>query len=77
MFEIDKFANGSKEIGLAVANATSAGATSVVGGGDTGSALKKFGLKNKISFVSTAGSASLEFLEGKQLPGITAIKDKV
>jgi 3-phosphoglycerate kinase len=76
IFEIDKFANGSKEIGLAVANATSAGATSVVGGGDTGSALKKFGLKNKISFVSTAGSASLEFLEGKELPGITALKDK-
>jgi phosphoglycerate kinase len=76
MFEIDKFANGSKEIGQAVANVTSAGATSVVGGGDTGSALKKFGLKDKISFVSTAGSASLEFLEGKALPGITALRDK-
>jgi phosphoglycerate kinase len=77
IFEIDKFANGSKEVGLAVANATSAGATSVVGGGDTGAALKKFGLKDKISFISTAGGASLEFLEGKELPGITALKDKV
>jgi 3-phosphoglycerate kinase len=75
IFEIDKFANGSKEIGLAVANATSAGATSVVGGGDTGAMLKKFGLKNKISFVSTAGGASLEFLEGKELPGIKALKN--
>ncbi len=76
MFEIDKFANGSRQIGQAVCDATKAGATSVVGGGDTGSALKKFGLKDKISFVSTAGSASLEFLEGKALPGIIALKDK-
>jgi len=75
IFEIDKFANGSREIAKAVADATNNGATSVVGGGDTGSMLKKFGLKDKISFVSTAGSASLEFLEGKQLPGIVALKD--
>jgi phosphoglycerate kinase len=76
IFEIDKFANGSKEIAKAVADATNKGATSVVGGGDTGSMLKKFALKDKISFVSTAGSASLEFLEGKELPGITALKNK-
>jgi phosphoglycerate kinase len=76
IFEIEKFANGSRQIGLAVADATNNGATSVVGGGDTGSMLKKLGLKDKISFISTAGSASLEFLEGKQLPGIVALKDK-
>jgi len=76
IFEMDKFANGSREIANAVANATSNGAISVVGGGDTGSMLKKLGFKDKISFVSTAGSASLEFLEGKQLPGINALKDK-
>jgi phosphoglycerate kinase len=76
VFEIDKFANGSKIIGQAVSDATKTGATSVVGGGDTGAALKKFGLKDKISFVSTAGGASLEFLEGIDLPGIKAIKDK-
>lgn len=76
VFEIDKFAQGSKEIALAVANATKTGATSVVGGGDTVACLTKFGLKDKITFVSTAGSASLEFLEGKELPGIIALKDK-
>ncbi len=75
VFEIDKFANGSKEIGTAIANRTKNGATSVVGGGDTVACLAKFGLKDKISFVSTAGSASLEFLEGKELPGIKALKN--
>jgi phosphoglycerate kinase len=76
VFEIDKFANGSKEIANAVANATKIGATSVVGGGDTIACLVKFGLKDKISFLSTAGGASLEFLEGLELPGIKALKDK-
>lgn len=76
VFEIDKFAQGSKEIAWAVANATKTGAISVVGGGDTVACLTKFGLKDKISFVSTAGGASLEFLEGKELPGIKALKDK-
>jgi len=76
IFEIDKFANGSKQIAMSVANATQTGATSVVGGGDTVACLAKFGLKDKISFVSTAGGASLEFLEGIELPGIKALKDK-
>ncbi|MCX7785574.1 MAG: phosphoglycerate kinase [candidate division WOR-3 bacterium] len=75
IFEIDKFANGSREIGLAIADATKAGATSVVGGGDTVACLSKLGLKDKVSFVSTAGGASLEFLEGRELPGIKALKD--
>jgi phosphoglycerate kinase len=76
IFEIDKFANGSKEIAMSVVNATQSGTTSVVGGGDTVACLAKFGLKDKISFVSTAGGACLEFLEGIELPGIKALKDK-
>lgn len=76
IFEIDKFANGSKAIGQAIADATSQSAVSVVGGGDTTACLKKFGLQDKVSFVSTGGSASLEFLEGRTLPGIAALTDK-
>jgi phosphoglycerate kinase len=76
VFEIDRFANGSKSIAHAVADASKSGATSVVGGGDTVACLAKFGLKDKVSFVSTGGSASLEFLEGLELPGIKALKDK-
>jgi 3-phosphoglycerate kinase len=76
IFEVDRFANGSKEIANAIADATKTGATSVVGGGDTVASLAKFNLKDKVSFVSTAGSASLEFLEGLELPGIKALKDK-
>ncbi len=75
VFEIDKFAQGSKTIGLAVADATRSGATSVVGGGDTVACLSKLGLKDKVSFISTGGGASLEFLEGRELPGIKALKD--
>ncbi|MCX8015341.1 MAG: phosphoglycerate kinase, partial [candidate division WOR-3 bacterium] len=76
IFEIEKFANGSQQIAQAVVEATQKGATSVVGGGDTGAMLKKFKLADKISFISTGGGASLEFLEGKDLPGISALKDK-
>ncbi|MEO0083347.1 MAG: phosphoglycerate kinase [candidate division WOR-3 bacterium] len=77
IFEIDKFANGCRKIAQAVAEATEKGATSVIGGGDTGAMLKKFNLSDKISFISTGGGASLEFLEGKSLPGIVALKDKI
>lgn len=76
VFEIDRFAQGSREIANAIVAATKNGATSVVGGGDTVASLAKFGLKEQVSFVSTAGSASLEFLEGLELPGIKALKDK-
>ncbi len=75
IFEIDEFANGTKETAQAVANATLRGAVSVVGGGDTVSALAKFGLLHRVSHASTGGGASLEFLEGKPLPGVGALKD--
>ena len=75
-FEFDAFANGTLAVAKAVAKATEEGATSIVGGGDSVAALKKTGLTDKISHVSTGGGATLEFLEGKTMPGIEAIADK-
>jgi phosphoglycerate kinase len=76
MFELDQFANGTRAVAEAVVEATVKGATSVVGGGDTGAALGRFGLKKQVSHISTGGGACLEFLEGRSLPGIAALKDK-
>ncbi len=76
VFEFDAFANGTLAVAKAVAKATEEGATSIVGGGDSVAALKKTGLTDKISHVSTGGGATLEFLEGKTMPGIEAIADK-
>jgi phosphoglycerate kinase len=76
VFEMEKFSKGTYEIAAAVAFGTDNGAFSLVGGGDSVSAINNSGLNNKISFVSTGGGAMLEFLEGKELPGIVAIKPK-
>ncbi|MCX5778155.1 MAG: phosphoglycerate kinase [Elusimicrobia bacterium] len=76
IFEIDQFSKGTVEIATLVAQATDKGAVSVVGGGDSVSAVKKAGVDKRISHISTGGGASLEFLEGKVLPGIAALNNK-
>jgi 3-phosphoglycerate kinase len=76
IFEISQFSKGTVEIAKFVAEATEDGAVSVVGGGDSVSAVKKAGVDKKISHISTGGGASLEFLEGKELPGIAALPEK-
>lgn len=73
VFEMESFSNGTIKIGEAIGKATAAGAFSLVGGGDSVSAVKKFDLEDQMSYVSTGGGAMLEMLEGKSLPGIDAI----
>jgi len=75
VFEMQKFQHGTKTIAQAVADATSKGAFSLVGGGDSVAAVNDFGFADKVSYISTGGGAMLEFFEGKVLPGIAAVKD--
>jgi len=77
VFEMEKFSNGTKKIAMALAEATEAGAFTLVGGGDSVAAINQFELADKVSYVSTGGGAMLEALEGIDLPGIAAIKSEV
>ena len=74
VFEFDNFAGGSKAIAEAIAKATKNGAFSLIGGGDSVACINKFGLADQVSYISTGGGALLEAIEGKELPGIAAIK---
>ena len=76
VFEMPPFDEGTKAVAKAVAEATKAGARSVIGGGDSASAVKKMGLSKKVTHISTGGGASLEFLEGKKFKAIDILDDK-
>jgi len=77
VFEFEHFCNGTIKIALAISRTTDFGAFSLVGGGDSIAALNKYGMAHKISYVSTAGGALLEYIEGKELPSLIAIRTKL
>jgi phosphoglycerate kinase len=76
VFEMSNYADGTFSVAESLAEATRNGATTIIGGGDSAAAIKKAGLDKDVSHVSTGGGASLEYLEGKELPGVTALTDK-
>jgi phosphoglycerate kinase len=76
VFEVPEFAEGTRGVAEAVAAATDDGATTIIGGGDSAAAVAEMGLESRMSHVSTGGGASLEFLEGKELPGVAALGDR-
>jgi phosphoglycerate kinase len=76
VFEFEAFADGTKQVALAIAEATVNGAFSIAGGGDTLAAIAKFGIADRISYISTGGGAFLEFLEGKTLPAIDILQQR-
>ncbi len=76
VFEFDSFAQGTEELAKAIAAATSAGAFSIAGGGDTLAAIAKYRIADKVSYISTGGGAFLEFLEGKPLPAVAVLQDR-
>jgi phosphoglycerate kinase len=71
---MEKFAEGSKAVGEAIVKATEKGAFSLVGGGDSVACVNKFNLADGMSYISTAGGALLEYLEGRELPGVAAVR---
>ena len=75
IFEMDPYATGTIEIAKAIAQAARAGATAVVGGGDSVAAVNKAGVSGDMTYISTGGGASMEFLEGKDLPGVSALPE--
>ncbi len=77
VFEFDKFANGTNSIATTLAELSSKGCCTIIGGGDSVAAVEKAGLAEKMSHISTGGGASLELLEGKVLPGVAALDETV
>ncbi len=75
VFEFENFSEGTKAIAMAIAKSTEKGAFSLIGGGHSVAAINKYNLKDRVSYISTGGGAMLEYIEGKDLPGVKAIKE--